>query len=207
MPALLVPERLRAAPLAVPKERFLPGEHHLKAPMTGLGLPRTEDNCPKPGAREGRGLATPRSHASRLRLLATPLIVTASLAIGQPLSRGVRVVQLSREFLDVCKKCGRKCGLFPRRRDVGRMKVRPGPAGAALGYGGWSSPAVNDPGAARRAAVGGQWSVAAGLERSRGADGSGLLAGPAPLVAALPPQGCGAPGFRSSRLAWKDLGG
>ncbi|NWW09642.1 RS6 protein, partial [Oreocharis arfaki] len=47
----------------------------------------------------------------------------ASLAVGQPRSRGARAVLLSRELLGVCKKCGRKCGLFPRRRDVSRMKL------------------------------------------------------------------------------------
>ncbi|NWX55601.1 RS6 protein, partial [Promerops cafer] len=51
------------------------------------------------------------------------LAVKASIGIGQPWSREERVVLLSREFLGVCKKCGRKCGLFARHREVGRMKL------------------------------------------------------------------------------------
>lgn len=69
--------------------------------------------------------------------------------------------------------------------------------------GGSSSPAVNGPGAARRAAAGDRWSLAAGLERSCGADGSGLLAGPAPSVGTVLLQGRGPPAFRVGRLARK----
>ncbi|NXX76976.1 RS6 protein, partial [Urocolius indicus] len=52
----------------------------------------------------------------------------ASLAIGPPPSRGPRAARLSRELGRVCEGCGRKCGLFLRRR--GRDEGEPARAAA-----------------------------------------------------------------------------
>lgn len=78
--------------------------------------------------------------AARPRPSPRPSRRGASLAIGQPQSRGAREVRLSREFPCVCKKYGRKCGLFPRRRELGTMKVRRAGSGPPSGSGARAPP-------------------------------------------------------------------
>ncbi|XP_041341487.1 40S ribosomal protein S6 [Pyrgilauda ruficollis] len=91
------------------------------APRAAADGPR-QGRPPEPWRGERR--ACPRRETTPPTAPPDPApVVKASLGIGQLRSRGARVVLLSREFLGVCKKCGRKCGLSSRRRDVSRMKL------------------------------------------------------------------------------------
>lgn len=154
---------------------------------------------PEAGAREGRGGAWPRTRP-RLRPLPGPA-PKASLGIGQLGSRGALVALISRELAGVCKKCGRKRGLFPRRRgrqDEGEV-ARPGRTrGGGLGLPRrqwWRRcpqsrprwPMVPGGGAGAQPRAGWEW----------------IACGPHFLGRARLPPGCGAPGWRSRRLARK----